>query len=295
MSGLAPFVPDPIPSLLRDRYRRVFALLPHALAGEEEAVHDMRVAARRLRVALPLLSAPGQERRVERALRLLRDLTRAAGQSRDLDVMGGLLDQHLARLGPPTKERSTLRRRLRAARARSRARMAETLLDLPIARLRRDLRRVLAHPFDGVFAVLARLRDAAAARGTQLIGEMAVVGSRFDADELHRMRRRVRRLRYVSELVESARGQEIEATVLFKGLQERLGDVRDAHLLAAWLERQARAAAARGHAALAEEAGRLQADFRSRADEHHQALLQGDPAAVVQRGLVALGAARDAA
>ena len=45
-------------ALLRDRVSRVFRELPGALAGEEEAVHQVRVTGRRLRVALPLL-APG--------------------------------------------------------------------------------------------------------------------------------------------------------------------------------------------------------------------------------------------
>ncbi len=52
--------PDTLPeersaALLRERVRRVFQELPGALAGNEEPVHQLRVAARRLRIALRLL------------------------------------------------------------------------------------------------------------------------------------------------------------------------------------------------------------------------------------------------
>ncbi|HEY7513832.1 MAG TPA: CHAD domain-containing protein, partial [Vicinamibacteria bacterium] len=63
--------------LLKERIRSVFRHLPKGLAGEEEAVHQLRVSGRRLRVALPLLARKPRGRRVKRALAILRDLTRA--------------------------------------------------------------------------------------------------------------------------------------------------------------------------------------------------------------------------
>src|SRR5262245_63162999 len=88
-----PFFParDVSTPLLRDRIRALFRQVPQGLAGQEEAIHQMRVAGRRLRVALPLLAKKPAGRRVRRALRVLRELTRAAGQSRDLGVIEGLL------------------------------------------------------------------------------------------------------------------------------------------------------------------------------------------------------------
>ena len=117
--------------LLRQRIRAVFKQLPKGLAGDEEAIHQMRVAGRRLRAALPLLARRPGGKRVKRALRVLRELTRAAGQSRDLDVSLELLQEHLlapkdpAPMGPggevpgaqeiPTAEQKKLRQRLRSA------------------------------------------------------------------------------------------------------------------------------------------------------------------------------------
>ncbi|MFI5184206.1 MAG: CHAD domain-containing protein, partial [Vicinamibacteria bacterium] len=122
--------------LLKERIRTLFRYFPKGLAGEEEPIHQMRVAARRLRVALPLLARKPRGRRVREALAILRDVTRAGGGSRDLDVGLALLETRLKASGIATPELANLRRRLRSARARSRGRMAEELLDLPISRLR---------------------------------------------------------------------------------------------------------------------------------------------------------------
>src|SRR4029453_8325391 len=65
--------------LLEDRITRVFRELPGAVAGQEEPVHQVRVAGRRLRVALPLLARKGEGRTVSKSVRVLRRLTRSVG------------------------------------------------------------------------------------------------------------------------------------------------------------------------------------------------------------------------
>src|SRR2546425_2199332 len=102
--------------LLKAHVRALFRQLPPALAGDEEAIHQMRVAGRRLRVALPLLARKPNGRRVRRARRILRELTRSAGASRDLDVGVALFDERLGGRGETEARRRTLRQRLRAAR-----------------------------------------------------------------------------------------------------------------------------------------------------------------------------------
>jgi len=173
---VTPSTADRVAPLLQQRIKAVFRRLPKALAGGEEDLHQMRVAGRRLRVALPLLVRKAEGKRARRSLRLLRGLTRTGGISRDLDVSVALFEAELAK-SPPSPEDRILRRRLRSARTRGHARMAEGLLDLEIARLRRDL-RVLARRGDGVFAVLRRireLRDAQGAEALALIDRKSVV------------------------------------------------------------------------------------------------------------------------
>jgi CHAD domain-containing protein len=276
--------------------RTVFKQLPKGLAGDEEAIHQMRVSGRRLRVALPLLARKPKGRRVRRALRALRTMTRAAGASRDLDVGLDLLMAHLRELGPPSAEQVALRRRLGRARARSRARMAEALMDLDIAGLRRDLRKVVARKADDLFAILGRVRSARDEEGQALIAGFAAVGDRYEPDTLHALRRRARRLRYTAEVADHLlRDEPSEAPALFKSLQEQVGNLHDVHVLARWLEAQGNAAQKRGRPAEAEAAFALQATFDARGHELHARLLEGRPAESVARALAVMGRARTAA
>ena len=282
-------------SLLKDRIRTVFRHLPKGLAGDEESVHQLRVAGRRLRVALPLLARKPKGRRVKRALVILRALTRAAGLGRDLDVIVPLFEQRLADLGTPSPEQLALRRRLRAARTRSRTRMAEALMDIEIAGVRRDLRRVVARGAEGVFTVMARTRDAREAEGNGIIAGFETLGDRYDPVALHALRRATRRLRYAAEVTDTLRGEESDAPALLKGLQDAIGLLHDHQVLVGWLETQAAAAERRGPSALAEAARAEQASFDGAAQRLHAELLERHPAEIVRRALEAMGKARSAA
>jgi CHAD domain-containing protein len=274
---------------LKQRLRGVFHRLPKALAGDEEQIHQLRVAGRRLRVALPLLARRPEGKRVRRALSILRQLTRAAGGSRDLDVAIALFDGQARDMGAPSLQRTVLRRRLRAARARSRSRMAEALLDLEIARLRRDLRVIVARRGEGLFLVLRRLGETRDALGQEALDLLESLGPRFDPVALHRLRIRLRRLRYLAEVAEALKGQQRAVTEDLKVVQDQLGLVQDAHVLSEWFARQAAAAGARDQAALRAEAEAQQAWFLEASHGHHRGFLALAPADLVRRALTALG------
>ena len=286
---------DRVTPLLRQRIRAVFKQVPKALAGDEEPIHQMRVAGRRLRVALPLLAAKPEGKRVRRALRILRELTRTAGASRDLDVSLQLLDERLRALPLHTPEQATLRRRLRAARSRSRGRMAEALMDLEIARLRRDLRRIVARGGEELFTVLLRLRDMRDSEGTALVGGFETIGDNFDPAGLHRLRRQARRLRYGAEVSDALRGEPSDAPALLKGLQEEIGEIHDRNVLASWFGAQSRGGHTRGQVELARAAETEQAFFMDAAREAHRALLARGPAALSREALTAMTRPRSAA
>jgi CHAD domain-containing protein len=273
----------------------VFKHLPRSLAGDEEAVHQMRVAGRRLRVALPLLARKPDGRRVRRALAVLRALTRGAGRGRDLDVSVALLEKRLGALETVASEQTVVRRRLRDARRRSRGQMAEALLDIEIARLRRDLRTILKRGSEDLFTVLGRLRETRDTLGGALLEGLAAVGQRFDPVGLHRARRQARRLRYAAEVGDTLRGQASGATDLLKELQERIGAIHDHHVLAGWLAQVAHRAGARSQSALAAEAAALGEWFEEQSRAYHRALLERDPASLVTQALEAMGRARTAA
>lgn len=286
---------DPGTRLLRDRIRSVFSHLPQALAGNEERLHQLRIASRRLRVALPLLAQSPEGKKVRRAVRGLRQLTRTPGASRDLDVMVALAGTHWRQPGALTAEGRVLRRRLLAARSRSRRQLSEALLDLEIARLRRDLRAVLALGGETLPDALVRLREARDRDGERALDLLADLGSRFDAEALHALRIRLRRLRYTAEVQDLLKGVRSDATRRFQELQERLGQLRDAYVLSEWFAAQAARARRTGHHALGREAGRLAALFREASVSHHRALVGARPDELVRYALEEMGYGRTAA
>jgi len=255
----------------------VFRELPGALSGEEEPVHQVRVAGRRLRVALPLLSWKGRGRRLRRADRVLRDLTRAAGSGRDLDVQVALYEEHLGQLKKVSSEQRKLLRRMKAARSRSRRTLAAGILELDIDRLRRRLRRIRSRGSADTETVLARTRVATEQEGAVLLEGFAAVGDRYDPEALHALRRRVRWLRYTAEVQEALGDGKAKASALWKKLQDAIGNLHDAHVLATWFAREKERASSRGETFLAATAEAERAAFEARGHRLHETLLHTGP------------------
>jgi CHAD domain-containing protein len=287
--------PDRCSPLLKERIRSIFKHLPKALTGDEEAIHQMRVAGRRLRVALPLLAPKPEGRRVKRALGVLRGLTRAAGTSRDLDVSLEVFEERLKEVSRPTREQRLVRGRLRGARTRSRSRMVDALLDLEIAAVRRDLRKIVARPAADVFTSLARLRDVRDREGDLLLAGFLELADRLDPVALHALRRRARRLRYAAEVNDVLRGEESDAPDLWKQLQDRIGGLHDRHVLAGWLDAQATAAERRGKGAWAAAVREERAHVQEEIQRLHQELLDSRPTEIAGHALEAMGRTRPAA
>ena len=277
-------------ALLKRKVTALFRHFPFALTGDEEAIHQLRVAGRRLRVALPMLVAKPGGRRASRALSLLRQLTRAAGSSRDLDVLLESYDERLKTLPTRSEEQKLLRHRLASARRRSRTRMVDNLLDLEISRLRGDLAGLIARGDGPPPSVVCERFAATSAREFRFLHKgFTDLGPRLDADELHALRRRARRLRYAVEVFDQIRSFESTATKPWKTLQDLIGVIHDHHVLAEWFDLQAKNDRERGKDALSVAAS-VEAEW-ARAAMHrlHAELLAADPIAIVARGLAALG------
>ncbi|HXK11161.1 MAG TPA: CHAD domain-containing protein [Vicinamibacteria bacterium] len=281
--------------LLQDRVKRVFRELPGAVAGREEPVHQIRVAGRRLRVALPLLARGGARGPAKRALKVLRKLTRTVGEGRDMDVILGLLEDRVATAKPASAEQRALLSRLRAARARGRVQVAQDVLDVDIDGLRRDLRLVLRRGAAGSATVLARTRALREEEGAALLRGFSQVGERYLPEALHGLRRCARRLRYAAEVEDVVRGEESRAPALWKRLQDGTGVIHDHDVLASWLEEQARLAEARHNLLLVRAARRERRAFVSLGRLLHRALLETKPADLALRALQAMARGRSIA
>ena len=224
--------------------------------GEDpEAVHQARVATRRLRSTLRTFSSllePEWTDRLRDELKWLADLL---GAVRDTDVLLGRFQEHLAALpaadakvGPRllaglVSERDSVRRRLLAGMAKDRY---ATLLD--------DLVAAAAAPLllPGADRPAAEVMPALVAKPWRKLRKaVKQAGDDPSDDELHQIRIRAKRARYAAEAVEPVIGRPAERFAdATADLQEVLGDHHDAVVGEDWL-RQAAASARRDVALVA--------------------------------------------
>ncbi len=253
---------------------------------DSSALHDFRVAVRRLRswltVQAPLLgrSAPVKARR------RLRRLAQATNPSRDDEVFAEWL----------ASERDPLDAEARAAadwllaRIARHRKSAESALD---AEIDRDLDRAiellderlprysvphhvergsLAVPFAAEMAALALTLSAGLRR------RLSVIRSGEDAEAVHRARIAGKRLRYLLEPIEALVPEGKECIAQLKALQDLLGDHHDTHV---WLLGLTEATPRAPRAALRTGLATIAAHVRQRSDQRFAAIseswLGGEP------------------
>jgi CHAD domain-containing protein len=214
---------------LEARVRMLMAAMADPCWQQEvERLHDVRVASRRVRAVLDLVSPelyPGYRRQRRR----LKGLTRALGGTREMDVHSAILEQ-LADRVPMLKESPGMEhfqevieiRRCKARRAMERALSRLNLHHLP------QLLEVpsLPDPFrggnlpEGIWACLEPWLEGCFPEAALLDEE--------DVHRLHLMRIRVKRLRYALEVLASGFPAAPEAQVGFlRAYQTALGDHHD--------------------------------------------------------------------
>jgi CHAD domain-containing protein len=272
-------------NLIKAKSSVLFSHLPKALAGDEEAVHQLRVESRRMRVALKLLTAKPEGRRAKRSGRLLQRLTRTAGVRRDLDVLLEIYDQRLRALPERTPEQTRLRRRLADARRRGCAHMVDAMLDLEISRFREDLRDLVDGGCAPVPVVDERVRELVSREGTALSDGLHALGATLDSVALHDLRRRARRLRYGLEVAQKILDEDKGVTKPWKVLQDLIGSMHDYHVLGEWLAKQAAADGKRGNSKMVEAALAEMAWTEAEVTRLHHQFLAARPAGIVQQAL----------
>lgn len=129
--------------VIADRWRAVWNQMPAVLAGKDpEAVHDMRVASRRLRAAMDVAVGCFPARWYRPLHRTAKRLTKALGDVRDLDVMLEALAAE--RDGATAEERRGIDHLIAGVsreRTRARKKMAAFLADIERCNVRKRTRR----------------------------------------------------------------------------------------------------------------------------------------------------------
>lgn len=218
---------------------------PAARGGDVEAVHQLRVATRRLRAALRSFAPMLPATLPEPAMEGFATLGRGIGAVRDLDVLALAIAAHGRRLDRDTRDAlAPLQLQLGERRAAALAALVVQLDARPTRRLLGRVQTVVDRRPAPRGAI--RLGDAAHGLVEPLLRAVQRAGRDLDADapaaSLHRLRVRVKRLRYVCEtLAGMAEGRIDPVVERLVALQDVLGELQDANTQIRWLREHAQA------------------------------------------------------
>ena len=195
-----------------------------------EAIHDLRVASRRLRITIELLPLIIGSEQVRRLRRPIRRLTRELGRLRNLDeahhYLTGLNDDGLAPLIAS----------LERQRRREHKRVRRLLKELPKKRLQRLFERAgqqLAST-EGTppLTVVSRLEERNLGLYRPIHHLLHLPGLAEQAEQRHTLRIAIKKWRYFNELLALLWGRRHDRlTALLKQYQGLLGELDDRELL----------------------------------------------------------------
>ncbi len=217
--------------------RAITAEHDKALAGDVEAIHRLRVATRRLRAALRMLREVAPDDETESAADELGWLCGAIGAVRDFDVLAQLLQERAKRLEADfIRALAPLSETIRCQRAIEQERLVTALDSERCRGLVQRLSAIAPEPaadsitLGAVAARLVRPQLRAMLRAGAGLDEAS------PPEALHRLRVRVKKLRYVLEPMRAVGGKPARRILRrLERIQERVGMYHDAVTAVAWL------------------------------------------------------------
>ncbi|MGB7620795.1 MAG: CHAD domain-containing protein [Terriglobia bacterium] len=211
-----------------------------------EALHDMRVASRRLREALRIYAELFSQKRLKQGMRAVRRVTRALGLVREVDVNVEQLEAWRDELGEAYAiplEYSLAMEQSRQRRLRKK--MFARLDELDMDELEADISKLLQHPHRDAqttegedegggpdLPVIFARRHIESGLGS-ILPCVARVSSKPTLHEYHRLRIQVKKFRYSLELLSRAFDSHRAIRILkqLKLLQDELGILHDSSVL----------------------------------------------------------------
>jgi CHAD domain-containing protein len=224
---------------LRLHYVKMLAHEAGTRLGEDsEELHDMRVATRRMRMALRLFAPWLDAKTMRPALKGMRRTGRTLGAVRDLDVFHEKTQKYIEQL--PARRRDELEPLLAAWRVEYRVRRGDLVAYLDGGRYRRFVEG-LGELLDGPPERLASPAASTATVAQVLPGllhhdlaEVLAAGSLVGGREtpllrFHELRIAGKALRYTLEFFDAPLGRGVKPLIAsMKELQDHLGDLQDA-------------------------------------------------------------------
>lgn len=224
--------------LIRQRLGALTRTLPAASAGDVSAIHQARVATRRLREALPLVVRGSSARKLAR---VARRLTRALGPVRELDVALLTLQELAGQRDVPRAGVTALQQVIRQERSRLHQDMRRTIDRCRLDKLGEKL-LTAARKHDALGPrpratdpkQLSAARARAARRAERLAASIENAAAIYLADRLHEVRIAVKKLRYAMEIVRELSGSRAMVRIMtLKRAQDLLGRIHDLEVLIA--------------------------------------------------------------
>jgi CHAD domain-containing protein len=218
------------------RHRALNKQLAAALEGDTKAVHQARVATRRLRAALPVLGAALPPKRVRKLGRRMRKLTRLFGAVRERDVALLMLDDRQTGGAVDTPGAERVRKLVNDGREAARHHLLATLDVHKTTRWMADVQAFeeeLGDPqvvaSNGWQIVLAQRLIRGSERLRHAIDD---AGMLFVSERLHCVRVALKKLRYAVEIAGEMSGRKLEKALNeLKAGQDSLGELHDVDML----------------------------------------------------------------
>jgi len=231
---IAPSMSSSLVRLLERRTRALKRQLTAAVAGKDTGVHQARVASRRLREALPVLTEGLIHTKAGKAQRKIRRLTQALGTVRELDVTLHLIDELADRPAVPRAALAEVRALVIEERERRRGVMLTRLASVDADKLGRRLHAVkqaLMKPAPG-HSWRSALALRIARRGKRLEGAIDQAGQIYAPEGLHAVRIAAKKFRYVLEIADESGAAPCRDIVRpIKRVQDALGRLHDLQVL----------------------------------------------------------------
>jgi CHAD domain-containing protein len=224
--------------LVRQRLAALTRMLPGARTGDVAAIHQARVATRRLREALPLVARGSSGRK---RARVVRRLTRALGHVRELDVALLTLAELAGSRDVPRTGVTALQQVIRQERSRMHADMRRTIDRCDLRKLSQKLLGAARkrdesapRPRTADSKQLSAARARASRRAERLAASIENAAAIYLADRLHEVRIAVKKLRYAMEIVRELSGSRATVRIMtLKRAQDLLGRIHDLEVLIA--------------------------------------------------------------
>jgi len=195
-------------------------------------VHKLRVATRRADAALRAFADLLDADKAKKIRKALRGLRRAAGDTRDADVLIEALQEERESLGAGERDAAShLIERLQTQRLEGERRLIEQRDRTPPEKLRKRARKVASKIDDDSELARTPLREAGADRLETLLAKVRESGEADlqELENLHQLRIDAKRLRYAMEVVAPAMPKSASKAALgeLKALQDTLGALND--------------------------------------------------------------------